>query len=86
MMDMIDQYLTRSAIKDAMKGGNGWRSLREIANACAPTRPDIPRIAKQLDQSVDTGLAEMALFGPERVYRTAKSLLESRQLHPHYIP
>jgi len=85
-METIDGYLTRSLIKDEMKGGAGWRRVQDVANACAPTKPKMTWAAEMLLQAEQDGLAEFDMVGTEPIYRTTKTLDQAKTDHPSYIP
>lgn len=86
MTESIEHYLSRSLIKDAAKGGNGWRTLAEIANACATERPKMLWASEALAEAHNNGQVEIGLNGPELVYRSTMSVQEARDRHPFYVP
>lgn len=85
-MEKIDEYLTRSLIKDDAKGGQGWRSLQEVANACATESPKMTSAAELLVLAEMDDIVECSADGPEMFWRTTRSLTECQAMHPSYIP
>ncbi len=85
-METIDGYLSRSLVKDQMKGGGGWRTVKDVANACAPTKPKMIWAAEMLLQAEQEGIAEFDMVGLEPIYRTTKTIEQAKADHPSYIP
>jgi hypothetical protein len=85
-METVDHYLSRSLIRDNAKGGSGWRTVKEVANACAPVVPKMLWASETLHEMEADGVVEIAQDGPVAVFRTTKNLGQARDVCPSYIP
>lgn len=86
MPETVEHYLARSLIKDAMKGGNGWRSVREVANVCGPRRSRMIWAARQLAEAAAAGRVEEQFMGHHPLYRSTMTLEQARDACPAYNP
>lgn len=86
MTEIVNDYLARSLIKDCAKGGYGWRSTQQIAQACAASSSDTIWVKCVLHEQEKAGNLEIAYEDKEILCRTTKSLIEAKSRHPYYIP
>jgi hypothetical protein len=84
--DAVCQYLNRSLIKDAAKGGHGLRSTREVASACIEVKPKTPIAFDILSQLERAGLVEGLASGNDILWRTKLTPKDAQDQTPFYIP
>lgn len=85
--EIVEEYLARSLIKDDAKGGDGWRNIREIANACDFKKPKMIMASKAVIELEQAGVAHVSM-GKDGVIvaKYALGLQKAQEINPTYIP